>query len=82
LSTSLAWIMTTDGRTGGTSAHSASSITGFPFSTTYVASSDALPLPAFRTAWTTPAGTVKASPALHILVGWPSIWYSSDPSRM
>jgi hypothetical protein len=40
-----------------------------------------LPLPTFLTAWTTPAGTVKASPALYVFGGWPSIWYSSDPSE-
>jgi hypothetical protein len=28
---------------------------------------DALPLPTFLTAWTTPAGTVRASPALRVL---------------
>ena len=31
-----------------------------------------LPLPTFLTAWTAPAGTVKASPAWNVLVGWPS----------
>ena len=29
----------------------------------------------------TPAGTVRASPALYTLVGWPSTWYSSEPAR-
>jgi hypothetical protein len=57
-------------------------MSGFPFSTTYVASSAAFPPPTFLTAWTAPAGTVRASPALHVLGGWPSISYSRDPSRM
>jgi len=37
-----------------------------------VANSAALPRPATRTAWTTPAGTVNASPALYVFGGWPS----------
>ena len=39
--------------------HLAGVRSGFPFSTPYVASSAALPLPAFLTAWIAPAGTVK-----------------------
>jgi hypothetical protein len=31
------------------------------------------PLPTFRTAWITPAGMVKALPALNVLGGWLSI---------
>ena len=62
---------------GGAGAHSASAMTGFPFSTTYAASSDAVMLPTFRTAWTAPAGTVNASPALHVLAGWPAALVTS-----
>src|SRR5262249_57660250 len=50
------------------SAHSASEMTGFPFLTTYVASS-ALPLPTSRTARTAPAGAVRTSLALPVLGG-------------
>ena len=53
-------------------AHWASVRSGLPFSTTSVARTAALPLPTFLTAWTAPAGTVKASPAWNVLVGWPS----------
>ena len=66
--------MAAPGRGG---AHSASAMTGFPFSTTYVASSDAVMLPTFRTAWTAPAGTVNASPALHVLARWPAALVTS-----
>src|SRR5262249_16206898 len=31
-------------------------------------------------AWITPAGAVNASAALNFFGGWPSIWYSNDPS--
>jgi hypothetical protein len=34
-----------------------------------------------RPAWPAPAGMNKTSPAVTVVVGWPSIWYSSDPSR-
>ena len=61
--------------------HSTSVMSGFPFSTTYVASSAASPSPTFLTAWTASAGTINASPALTVLGGSPSIWYSSSPSR-
>ena len=54
-------------------AHSAGVRGGFPFSTTYVASSAALPLPTFLTAWIAPAGMVKASPALNVIGGLFSI---------
>jgi hypothetical protein len=53
-------------------AHSTSVRIGFPFSTTSVASSAALPLPTFFTAWIAPAGTNKTSPALTVVGGWPS----------
>jgi len=66
-----------DGRPWRAGAHSASAMTGFPFSTTYAASSDAVMLPTFRTAWTAPAGTVNASPALHVLAGWPAALVTS-----
>src|SRR4029453_18339275 len=61
------------GRHRRADAHSTTVMSGLPFSTTQVASSAALPPPAFLPAWTTPAGTVKASPALNVLGGWPSI---------
>src|SRR5262245_52725412 len=44
--------------------HSTNVRSGFPFSTTYVASSAALPVPTFLTAWIAPAGTVRASPGV------------------
>src|SRR5215211_5808584 len=43
-------------------AHSTSTMSGFPFSTTYVASSAALPVPTFFTAWIVSAGTKKPRP--------------------
>jgi hypothetical protein len=55
-----------------TRGQSTGATSGFPFST-YVASSAALPLPTFFTAWIAPAGTVRASPALKVFGGWPSI---------
>ena len=60
-------------------AYSASTMNGLPFSTTYVASSAAVPLPTFLTEWTVSAGTIKASPALYVFGGWPSMEYSSIP---
>src|SRR5262249_28935845 len=60
--------------------HSASTMNGFPFSTTYVASSAAGPLPTFLTEWTVSAGTISASPAAYVFGGWPSMEYSSSPS--
>src|SRR5829696_10540703 len=62
-------------------AHSTSTMSGFPFSTTYVASSAPLAVPTFFTAWIVSAGTKKTSPALSVVGGSPSTWYSSDPSR-
>src|ERR1700745_2159285 len=62
-----------DSEVGGGHAYSASAMTGFPLSTTYVASSAALPRPTLRTAWTALAGTVRAAPARHVFAGWPSI---------
>ena len=53
-------------------------MSGFPFSTTNVASSAPSPPPTFLTAWTALAGTINASPALTVLVCSPSIWYSSS----
>jgi hypothetical protein len=47
--------------------HSTTTRNGFPFSTMYVASSAALPVPTFRTAWTVSAGTIRASPALAVM---------------
>src|SRR5215207_3754009 len=61
-------------------AHSAGTTSGFPFSTTYVASSAPLPLPTFFTAWITPAGMNRTSPALSVTGGRPSTLYSSEPS--
>ena len=46
---------------------------GFPFSTTYVASSLAVPLPTFFAAWIVPAGMKRTSPALSVIGGFPSI---------
>jgi len=60
-------------------AYSASTMNGLPFSTTYVASSAAVPLPTFLTEWTVSAGTIKASPALYVFGGWPSMEYSGIP---
>jgi hypothetical protein len=51
------------------STHSTTTRNGFPFSTTYVASSAALPLPTFRTAWTVSAATSKTSPASSVVGG-------------
>ena len=45
---------------------------GFPFSTTYVASSTPGPLPTFFAAWIVPAGMNKTSPALSVAGGLPS----------
>ena len=53
-------------------AHSTSTTSGFPFSTTYVASSAALAVPTFFTAWIVSAGTKKTSPALSVVGGLPS----------
>src|SRR5262245_50443844 len=62
-------------------AHCTTSTNGFPFSTTYVASSLAFPSPTFLTAWTAPAGTKKTSPASTVVGALPSTSYSSEPSR-
>ena len=62
-------------------AHLTSTTSGFPFSTTYVASSAALPLPTFLAEWIVPAGMNKTSPALSVTGGLPSTSYSSEPSR-
>jgi hypothetical protein len=69
----LDWLTTTDGRTGGASAHSVSVRSGLPFSTTQVASSAALPLSTFLTAWIVPTGKVRAPPAWNVLGACPSI---------
>jgi hypothetical protein len=53
-------------------AHLTSTTSGFPFSTTYVASSAPLPLPTFFTAWIVPAGMNKTSPPLSVTGGFPS----------
>ena len=53
-------------------AHLTGTTSGFPFSTIYVASSAALPLPTFFTAWIVPAGMNKTSPALSVTGGLPS----------
>ena len=45
---------------------------GLPFSTMYVASSAALPLPTFFAEWIVPAGMNRASPALSVTGGLPS----------
>src|SRR5262249_31612248 len=63
-------------------AHSSTTTrNGFPFSTTYVASSAALTPPTFLTEWTVSAGTSRTSPAFSVCGGRPSRSYSSDPSR-
>jgi hypothetical protein len=49
-----------------------STTSGFPFSTRYVASSAALPLPTCLAAWGAPAGMNKESPALSVIGGLPS----------
>ena len=53
-------------------AHLPSTTSGFPFSTIYVASSAALPLPTFFAAWIVPAGMNRTSPALSVTGGLPS----------
>src|SRR4051812_38838552 len=63
-----------DGAQNG--AHFASVRSGFPFSTMYVASSAALPLPTFFTAWIVPYGMNSTSPALSVTGGLPSRAYS------
>src|SRR5215217_9758112 len=55
-----------------TGTHSASTTSGDPFSAIYVASSAALPLPTFFTAWKISAGMNKTSPALSVTGGLPS----------
>ena len=57
---------------GAQIAHLAKVTSGFPFSTIYVASSAALPLPTFFTAWIVPDGMNKTSPALSVTGGLPS----------
>src|SRR5438270_9699321 len=54
-------------------AHLTTVRSGFPFSTTYVASSAPLPLPTFLTQWIAPAGTKRTSPALYVSGGLLSI---------
>ena len=49
--------------------HVAGTTSGFPFSATYVASSAALPLPMFFTAWIASAGMNNTSPALTVAGG-------------
>jgi hypothetical protein len=53
--------------TRGAGAHSTSVRIGFPLSTNYLASSAALPMPAFFTAWIVSAGTSTTSPALSVV---------------
>ena len=53
-------------------AHLASTTSGFPFSTIYVASSEPLPLPTFFAPCFTPAGMNKTSPALSLIAPLPS----------
>ena len=53
-------------------AHSASMTSGFPFSTMYVASSEALTVPTFFAVCIAPAGMNKASPALSVTGDLPS----------
>ena len=45
---------------------------GFPFSTTYVASSAPFRLPTFFAAWIVPAGMKRTSPGLSVTDGFPS----------
>ena len=59
----------------------ASTTSGFPFSTIYVASSAAVPLPTFFAEWFVPAGINKTPPALSVTGGLPSTSYSNVPSR-
>jgi hypothetical protein len=56
------------------------STSGFPLSTTYVASSAPLSLPTFLAAWMVPPGMNRTSPALSVTVGLPSTSYSREPS--
>src|SRR5262249_1049607 len=60
---------------------SARTSNGLPFSTTYVASPAAFPIPTFRTECTVSAGTIRASPALTVTGSSPSSLYSREPSR-
>ena len=53
---------------------------GIPFSTMYVASSAAVPLPTLVTRWTVPAGMSNTSPALRVTGSRPSSAYSNTPS--
>jgi hypothetical protein len=53
--------------------HFMSSRSGFPFSTTYVASSAPFWLPTFLAEWIVPAGMNRTSPALRVTGGAPSI---------
>jgi hypothetical protein len=63
------------------SAHSTTVMSGFPFSTIYVASSVARPVPTFLAEWIIPAGMNRTSPALRITGALPSTAYSHVPSR-
>src|SRR5262245_27501485 len=53
-------------------AQSTSVMSGFPFSTTYVASSAPRPVPTFFAEWIVPAGMNSTSPALSVTGGLPS----------
>src|SRR5439155_22561964 len=53
-------------------AHSTTVRSGFPFSTTYVASSAPLPLATFFAAWIVPAGMNRTPPGLSVTGGLPS----------
>ena len=55
----------------GAAAHFTITSAGFPFSSTYVASSAGLPRPTFLAAWTVRAGTNRTSPALSVTGGLP-----------
>src|SRR5215470_2715517 len=65
----------------GEGAHSTTARSGFPFSTTYVASSAPRPVPTFFAEWIVPYGMNRTSPALSVTGGLPSTVYSSSPSR-
>src|SRR5262245_66348918 len=56
-------------------------MSGLPFSTMYVASSAARPVPTFLAEWTVPGGMNRTSPALRVTGGLPSTVYSHVPSR-
>src|ERR1044071_7784891 len=61
--------------------HSTTVMSGFPFSTIYVASSAARPGPTFLAEWIVPAGMNRTSRALRTTGGLPCTVYSHVPSR-